>query len=182
MFYYLYKITNLINENIYIGVHKTKNMNDGYMGSGKRIRNAIKKYGIQNFNKEILETFETSDEMYIREKEIVTEEFLMRPDTYNLKKGGEGGWDYLNNSGLALRTGAKLSDENKKKINKTGFEHSDDSKELISKNNGMKNSEEARKKVSESLSGKDKTEEHKKNISNAIKEWHRKRKENAAMA
>ena len=44
-YYYLYKITNLINNKFYIGVHETDNINDGYMGSGRAIRAAIEKYG-----------------------------------------------------------------------------------------------------------------------------------------
>lgn len=95
-FYYIYKITNLINGKIYVGVHKTKDLNDGYMGSGKVIRRAIEKHGIDNFKKDILETFENAEAMYAREKEIVTDEFLLREDVYNLRRGGNGGWDYIN--------------------------------------------------------------------------------------
>ncbi|MCK9529466.1 MAG: GIY-YIG nuclease family protein [Gammaproteobacteria bacterium] len=71
MFYYVYKITNQINGKFYIGAHSTKNLDDGYMGSGKRIRYAIEKYGIDNFNKEILRFYNTKVEMYLAEKELV---------------------------------------------------------------------------------------------------------------
>ena len=102
MFYYLYKITNLVNNKIYVGVHKTNNLNDGYMGSGKVIKSAISKYGIDNFKKDILETFENLEAMYAREKEIVTDNFLLREDVYNLRRGGTGGFDYINKTCLNL--------------------------------------------------------------------------------
>jgi hypothetical protein len=96
MFYILYQITNVLTGKIYIGVHKTCNLNDGYMGSGKLIRRAIEKHGADNFTKDILEQFDNSAAMYAREKEVVTEEFLSRPDVYNLRCGGFGGFEYLN--------------------------------------------------------------------------------------
>ncbi len=92
----MYQIKNTLNNKIYIGVHKTSDMNDGYMGSGKVICAAIKKYGIKNFKKTILETFESSEEMFKREKEIVTEDFLSRRNVYNLRRGGHGGFDHIN--------------------------------------------------------------------------------------
>ena len=68
MHYLVYKITNTINNRIYIGVHKTKNMDDGYMGSGIAIRSAIKKYGIEKFTKEIIFEAASSEEMFEKEK------------------------------------------------------------------------------------------------------------------
>ena len=93
---YLYKITNLLNNKIYIGVHTTSNLDDGYMGSGKIITSAIKKYGIENFKKDILEFFDTYDNALAKEADIVTDEFLLREDVYNLRRGGAGGFDYIN--------------------------------------------------------------------------------------
>jgi hypothetical protein len=73
------------------------------MGSGKVIKQSIEKNGIENFTKTILEHFDSAEEMYAREKEVVNEEFLGRDDTYNLRRGGFGGFDYLNKTGLAFR-------------------------------------------------------------------------------
>jgi len=93
--YTVYKITNKIDGKIYIGKHQTKDLNDGYMGSGKLISRAIQKYGIENFEKEILFQFDNEADMNEKEAELVSEEFCMREDTYNLCPGGHGGWGYM---------------------------------------------------------------------------------------
>lgn len=88
MYHYFYKITNLINGKFYYGVHNTNNLEDGYMGSGKLILEAYKKYGIENFNKEILKYFDTMDEAFQYEHKIVNEEMINNPDCYNIQIGG----------------------------------------------------------------------------------------------
>jgi hypothetical protein len=98
MYYTIYKITNQINGKFYIGSHKTKDLNDAYMGSGKYLKHAQEKYGIENFTKEILFVFDTPEEMYAKEAEIVNEDFLAEENTYNLKIGGFGGWHYINSN------------------------------------------------------------------------------------
>jgi len=98
MYYTIYRITNLVNSKLYIGAHKTDNIEDGYMGSGKILGYAKDKYGLENFNKEILHTYDNTKEMYAKEKELVNEEFIARKDTYNIKIGGFGGFDYLNSA------------------------------------------------------------------------------------
>jgi hypothetical protein len=103
MFYLIYKITNNLNNKIYVGSHKTKNKDDGYMGSGKYLNYAINKYGVENFTKEILFIFDNATEMYDKEAEIVNDDFLAEENTYNLKRGGFGGFDYINSMGLSIR-------------------------------------------------------------------------------
>lgn len=96
IYYTVYKVTNKINGKIYIGSHKTKNLNDNYYGSGKYLNYAIQKYGLENFTKEILFVFDNPKDMYAKEAEIVDKKFLSEENTYNLKRGG---FDYLNDVG-----------------------------------------------------------------------------------
>ena len=90
MYYTVYKTTNLFNNKIYIGLHATEDINDDYLGSGVFLKKAIKKYGYQEFKKEILFVFNNKHEMIKKEKELVTEDFILRKDTYNMSKGGYG--------------------------------------------------------------------------------------------
>lgn len=92
MFYTVYKITNEIDGKIYIGAHKTSKLDDGYMGSGKYLKNAMNKHGEENFTKEILGTFDSKDQMFNEEVHLISK---LNPD-YNIQPGGEGGWDHIN--------------------------------------------------------------------------------------
>lgn len=88
MFYTIYKIINQINGKFYIGKHQTYNLDDGYMGSGKLIKYAIEKYGIENFTKEYLGVYDSQIKMDLAEKIYV---ILDEEVSYNLCRGGEGG-------------------------------------------------------------------------------------------
>lgn len=89
--YYIYKTTNLINGNIYIGKHKSNNIqSDKYLGSGKYLNRAIKKYGRKCFKRQILYQFETQEEAFQSQSEIVNQQFISRKDTYNNVLGGYG--------------------------------------------------------------------------------------------
>lgn len=90
-FYTIYKTTNLINNKKYIGMHSTNNLNDNYLGSGKILQKAIKKYGKENFTKEILHIFDNFDDMTNKEREIINSDIFESDEYYNLKEGGEGG-------------------------------------------------------------------------------------------
>lgn len=125
MFYTIYKVTNNLNGKIYIGKHQTRNLDDGYMGSGKHLKYAIKKYGLENFTKEILHVFDNEVDMNAKEAELVTEDFLKEDTNYNLCPGGQGGWGYINlnrfqNTELANNARRKWLLENKDKMHRDG--------------------------------------------------------------
>jgi hypothetical protein len=93
LFNYVYKITSKIDGKIYVGVRSCNcNMHeDNYLGSGIALKRAIKKYGKEFFTKEILFNFSTNKEAFLKEAELVNEEFVLRKDTFNLSVGGCGG-------------------------------------------------------------------------------------------
>ena len=119
-YYTIYKITNLINGKFYIGQHITSNLEDDYMGSGLYIKNAIKKYGKENFKREFLFVFDNESDMDKKEKELVTVEFCLRTDTYNICEGGfGGGFRYINRNNLSTGKLFSNSEEAKKKKSNT---------------------------------------------------------------
>ena len=92
MYYTVYKVVNSVNGKEYIGKHQTEKLNDGYLGSGKYLRRALKVYGKDNLTKHILYVFHTAEEMNSKEAEIVTENYCRQQNNYNLKPGGSGGF------------------------------------------------------------------------------------------
>jgi hypothetical protein len=88
--YTVYKVTNNKNGKFYIGVHKTDDLNDSYMGSGKAIKAAIKKYGREYFSKTII--FVTDNEKQAYELEKALTSCFIESNNYNMKLGGVGGF------------------------------------------------------------------------------------------
>lgn len=96
MYGYIYKITNLIDNKFYIGKHKVKNdkFDEKYWGSGFHLKRAIKLYGKDNFNREVLEWCDSLETLNQRESFWIKELDSRNPDVgYNIKDGGDGGWE-----------------------------------------------------------------------------------------
>lgn len=162
--YFIYKTTCLVNNKIYIGCHATNNLDDGYLGSGKLLFAAIKKYGKENFTREILETFSNPEDMFDRERILVNEDLISSGTSYNLVVGGSGGFKVQDIA--AWRK--KLSESRVGNTNALGFKHSNESKQKISEslkgrpawNKGLPgtwigktHSEESKRKISISKKG-----------------------------
>lgn len=137
MYYIVYKTKNLITGQEYIGCHQTKNLNDGYLGSGKYIKRAVKRYGKENFFREILKYCASKDEMAFFEKIYVTEEYVKNPNTYNLQTGGLSNGILCNKSKKQISKSVKQAHKLGKYKNsqrKVGeYYHSNIIKEKISK-------------------------------------------------
>jgi len=158
MKYTIYKITNIINNRYYIGKHQTESINDNYFGSGIAIKEAIKKYGKDNFKKEVLFVFDNEVEMNNKEIELIDESFVKRKDTYNIGIGGEGGSHFK---------GRNHTDETKLKlsISAKGRIVSEETRAKIGDiHRGKIVSEETRTKLKYT-----KSDEHKRKISESLK-------------
>lgn len=165
-YHFIYKTTNLLNGKYYIGMHSTNDLEDGYMGSGKRLRYSINKYGKENHKVEILEFVDNREELKKIEKEIVNLNEIAKDNCMNLMVGGKGGFisdeqqrersiiankilneklkndkEFYENFKLKISDGAKKSyQDGRKKINFYDW-------------NGKKHTEETKKKMSEIKKG-----------------------------
>ena len=128
--HYIYRITNLINDKFYIGKHSTDDIDDNYFGSGQLLLKAFKKYGKEAFRKEILEFFDSEEDAYAKEAELVTPELVIDPMCYNIRVGGLGSKKGIN----CIWFGRKHTEETKKKMSawQIGKIVSDDTKMKIS--------------------------------------------------
>lgn len=113
----IYKITNLLNNKVYIGLTiqgaRTRYIHHLYetrSGSKFPIHNSIRKHGMENFNLEILETSENSETLKELEKHYIKlYNSNNRKLGYNLTEGGDG------------TLGRKHSEETKSKIRNKAF-------------------------------------------------------------
>lgn len=150
----IYKTTNLINGKIYVG--QEKGNNEQYLGSGKIIRYAIEKYGIENFKKDIIKKCWSIEEMNESEKYWIKALNSFSPKGYNISTGGDWGdmFTYNPNKELIRGNMKKASQKRSKEISKfmSKFRHgrhlSIETKRKISlANTGKKHSNETKIKL-----------------------------------
>ena len=93
MYGYIYKTTNIVNNKIYIGKHKSSTFDSNYLGSGKLINSAIIKYGRGSFKVEILCVCDSLSELNIKEKFYIYHfhSKYKYGTGYNILSGGDGG-------------------------------------------------------------------------------------------
>lgn len=90
-YHFVYETTNDLNGDYYIGVHQTDDLNDGYMGSGLRLRRAMNLYGKSNFTRTIIKFFDNRDDALRYEEEALDDKKLNDIHCYNIARGGYGG-------------------------------------------------------------------------------------------
>lgn len=180
--YYFYRTENTLNGKFYYGVRHSKDPeHDPYLGSGLVLKEAIRKHGRCVFQKTILEYFDTMEEAYSREAEVVNETLISNPKCYNIKYGGRGGFNNTTiiHKGSQLRRVCKVSvpkylelgwkegyskehSENVGKA-KAGHKHSEETKRKIGLKSAQRTHTEATKlKMSQS---------HKGNLSTSGRIW-----------
>lgn len=191
--YILYKTTNIKNGKFYIGKHaQVGNDFDGYLGSGKLLKQAISKYGSDSFVRETIQHFETEEECYLAEKEYL-DNFWQSDKCYNMITGGLGvssGKDNprygtihsdetinkIKESNRKAHSGKILSDATKKKISKTMSAKMaeltpEQKSERVRKSMNAPHTytKERSKKISEALTGTMRTDESKQKQSHVQK-------------
>ena len=105
MYGFIYITTNLVNGKKYLGQRKYSKGWESYLGSGVAFKKALKKYGKENFKREIIVEAETAEELNQFEKELSIKYDVVNSDNwYNLCYGG------------GATTGYVFSEESKRKM------------------------------------------------------------------
>lgn len=196
MIHFLYKTTNNLTEEYYIGAHSTNNIKDNYLGSGVRLVRSVNKYGSSHFSRVIVTYYDSIEHLYIAEKSLISNHLNIE-NCLNLAEGGKGGWTYVNKVLMPyLKShGLYISKNLKGELNPMfGKHHSTKSKQKIGDSLRLKySSDEKRKEISDTakiswkklstqkkeerslnlsnkLSGKIKTKIHNINVSKSLTE------------
>ena len=182
-YYIIYKTINDVNGMFYYGKHVTENLDDKYLGSGTFLNRAIKKYGKDHFHREIIFLLSSEEEMNNKEREIVTEDLVRNPMCYNVMLGGEGGDTW---------SGKHHSNETKKKLSEISHKRWLSSEYKTKLSNSLSEAWRIKKElhpdevekdlkrrgasISKVMKNKPKkmTDDHRKSISSALKEYHAK--------
>jgi len=167
----IYKTRNILDGKIYVGQDIHNNPN--YLGSGVYICSAIKKYGKENFVKEIIDFAGSKEDLNEKEKYWIKFYNCKAPNGYNITDGGGGVAGFISwNKGLTKET-----NEGVKKISESKFGENNPAKrpevrEKLSQNHvGCIISEETKKKISRRLKGKKRkpfSDEWKRNLSDSL--------------
>jgi hypothetical protein len=99
---HLYKITNTVTGEYYIGKHNGWTQN-GYWGSGNRIRRLIEKYGTDNYRYDILVIADVNYIFELEKKYITPQMVDLDEKCLNLTIGGKGVGYMTENSKQKLR-------------------------------------------------------------------------------
>jgi len=165
--YIIYKITNKINNKTYIGltsrdfnVRKYEHIYESQIESKFKFHQAIRKYTIDNFTWEILETGITN----IKQANELEIKYINKFDSYvngyNMTKGGGGREDYYF---------SEIAKERMRQA-KLGTKRTHESKEKQSKKmSGIKKSETHRLNVIKAITGLKRSDEEKIKMSNRMK-------------
>ena len=165
---YVYKITNLVNKKIYIGITNQtpqyrfrQHINHADRGGTNHFARAIRKYGKQNFKLEEIEICKTYEDAQEFEK-LYIEQYNSIIDGYNMSAGGGGSVGFkireetkakLRGRIVSLETRKKLSDSSKGNTKWVGLKHTDTTK---------KKQSEVRKKIWSQLSEEERAKQSKR--------------------
>lgn len=134
---YIYKITNKINNQCYIGQtimnleerwrqHKTKRSNCRYL------KNAFQKYGVENFDFKLI-CICFNEDLNRFEIDYIKKYDSLVPNGYNLREGGENGGKHNNETKLKISQALKCRTDIIRGKSQLGKPHTEEVKKKISK-------------------------------------------------
>lgn len=153
MYGFIYITTNKINNKKYLGQKKFDSCSNTYLGSGRRFKLAVKKYGKENFERTIIQFCSSPDELNQAEYDwSKVLNVVESDDWYNEVYGGKKMYGYhfseeSKRKNSEAHKGKYPTEETRKKL-------SESQKGRKSWNKGLHHTEEARKKMSEARKGK----------------------------